>query len=247
MRRFARLEQLIGTERTAVLTGSHVAVIGLGAVGSYAVEALARSAVGRLTLVDFDVVSPSNLNRQLFALESTIGMAKTEVARRRVLDINPQCRVQVRHVFVDGGNVRDELSCRPDVIIDAIDVVASKVDLLREAVSMNLAVISSMGAAARLDPSAVMVADLSRTRVCPLARIIRKKLQRFGVRTGIRCVFSTESAQNRLPVPDEDWEPSDTGRSRAPIGSICHMPAIFGLRAAAEAVSHILGMNPAET
>jgi len=243
--RFARTKQLLGREGFERLARARVAVFGLGAVGSYAVEALARAGVGHLRLVDFDEVNASNINRQLYALSSTVGRPKVDVARERVLDINPECVVDARRVFVDGTTLPGLLEGPLDAVVDAIDSVAPKIHLLREAFTRGLFVVSSMGAATRLDPSAVTVVDISQTRVCPLARFIRKRLHRFGIAQGVRCVFSPEPPRNKLPAVEEDVEvtPQTRGRKRRPIGSISYVTGVFGLYAAGEVIRHVLGMG----
>ncbi len=247
MMRFARTMQLIGEEGLERLQGATVAVFGLGAVGSYVVEALARAGVGNLVLFDHDSVSRSNINRQLFALESTVGRPKAEVAQARVLDINPACKVEARMVFVDGENVSGLLEPRFDVVVDAIDGVNSKVNLIVAAREMGLAVVASMGAAAKLDPSKVKAADISKSFMCPLAQIIRKRLRRRGVTSGVRCVFSTECAQNKNePVIEEMPEQGVSGRPRTPIGSISYLTGIFGLFVASEVVRIVLDGAPAD-
>jgi len=242
MMRFARTMQLIGEEGLARLQGGTVAVFGLGAVGSYVVEALARAGVGSLVLFDHDTVGLSNINRQLFALHSTVGRHKADVARERVLDINPDCRVEARVQFVDGDNVTGLMEPRFDVVVDAIDGVNSKVNLIVAAREADLPVVVSMGAAAKLDPSKILAADISKSFMCPLAQIIRKRLRRRGVTTGVRCVFSTEAALNKnAPVIDEGLEQGVSGRPRAPIGSISYLTGMFGLYVASEVVRVLLG------
>ena len=242
MMRFARTMQLIGEEGLARLRGATVAVFGLGAVGSYVVEALARAGVGSLVLFDHDVVSASNINRQLFALHSTVGRPKAEVARARVLDINPDCAVEARIQFVDGENVAGLMEERFDVVVDAIDGVNSKVNLIVAAREKGLEVVASMGAAAKLDPSRIRAADISKSFMCPLAQIIRKRLRRRGVTSGVRCVFSTEAALNKNePVIEEAPEQGVSGRPRAPIGSISYLTGMFGLYVASEVVREVLG------
>lgn len=240
MMRFARTMQLIGEDGLATLQQASVAVFGLGAVGSYVTEALARAGVGRLVLFDHDTVSRSNINRQLLALESTVGRFKAEAARDRVLDINPSCRVEAHVQFVDADNVAGLLDPDWDVVVDAIDGVNSKVNLIVAARERELPVVASMGAAAKLDPSKILAADISKSYMCPLAQIIRKRLRRRGVTTGVRCVFSTEAAQNtNEPVLEEAPEQGRSGRPRQPIGSISYLTGMFGLYVAAEVI-HIL-------
>ncbi|MBZ4685796.1 MAG: UBA/THIF-type binding protein [Desulfomicrobiaceae bacterium] len=234
---FARTLQLIGPSAMERLTRARVAVVGLGAVGSYATEALARAGIGELHLFDHDVVGESNRNRQLFALASTLGQPKAEVARRRVLDINPHCRVVARQEFVAPQEVARLLDPTWDALVDAIDGVNAKVHLIAAAVHAGIPVVSSMGAAAKVDPSQITTADLARTRVCPLAQVLRKRLRRLGIASGVRCVFSLEPPQNtNPPLLGETAEQGVCGRPREPLGSISYLTGIFGLMAAAEVI-----------
>lgn len=237
MSRFIRTELLLGEPAMATLRDATVVVCGLGAVGSYATEALARAGVGALRLVDFDTVQASNLNRQLYALDSTLGRPKTEVAAERVADINPECRLEPMKTFIDQVTLPDVLHGNPDVVIDAIDSLGPKVSLLRYAVEHGHAVISSMGAATRTDPFAIRVDDIANTVNCPLARLLRKRLRRQGVHAGIRCIYSTEPARRTRAAA----EAKERGRPRAPLGSLSFMTGMFGLIAAREAVAALLG------
>ena len=241
MRWFARTEQLLGAEALAQLTQARVAVFGLGGVGSFAVEALARAGVGSLRLVDYDGTSATNINRQLLALHSTLGQPKVALAAARVLDINPECRVDPRQVFINAETVRGLLEPDVDVVVDAIDSLSSKVLLLEACVARGLPVISSMGAGGRMDGAQVQCGDLDQTRICPLARVLRQRLHRLGIRTGIRCVYSTEPARNTLPHdPGDVGEHHGAGRRRTPIGTISYLPALFGLRVAQEVLDLLL-------
>lgn len=244
---FERTALLLGTERIEKIHNAHVTVCGLGGVGSYAVEALARAGVGHLTLVDFDGVSPSNINRQLFALESTLGMPKTEVARKRVLDIHPSCDLTVINTFIDEHSNPVILSRKTDVLIDAIDSLSAKVHLIANAYEKKIHVVSSMGAGGRLDANAITTCDLSETHTCPLARFVRIRLHRRNIFTGVRCVFSTEPPVMKKIAPDHSDDDSETlkqsEKKQPVIGSISYMPAIFGLKAAFEAISHISNAN----
>ncbi len=231
MERFRRIEQLLGAPALARLRRSRVAVFGLGAVGSYAVEALARAGIGALRLVDCDVIRPSNFNRQLYALESTLRRSKADVARERVLDINPHCAVDARNVFVDQSNVQALLAGGWEAVVDAIDSLTPKVTLLAAAVQAGLPVVSSMGAATRRHPQHIRLADISATRHCPLARFVRKKLRQRGVTSGVWCVYSEESAW-RPPLHaalDAEMETFDRGRPRRVLGSLPFITGMFGL------------------
>lgn len=242
---FARTEQLLGPVAVKRLAQSTVAVFGLGAVGSFAVEALARCGIGSLCLIDFDRVDPSNINRQLYALHSTVGMEKVRVARDRILDINPSCRVAVRSSFVNADSIGTLLDPDTDIVVDAIDGLNAKVNLIVAARDMGLTVVSSMGAAGRIDMSKIMVDDISRTRVCPLARVVRRRLHRRGLFDGVHCVYSVEKPMNSRLFRAEDLsdplrqpvsqpaeaaaEKADHGRERPPIGSVPFVTGAFGL------------------
>lgn len=228
------------------LRDAHVTVAGLGGVGSYAAEALTRAGVGNLRLIDADVISESNINRQLFALASTVGQLKVDLAAARLTDINPDCTIETMKDFINEATTDAVLAPRPDVLIDAIDTLSPKVGLLQRAVDLGIpCVISSMGAANKTDATAVRVADLSNTRHCRLAKIIRKRLRRRGIHTGITCVYSEEKTGRieLLGEPPDFEEPSRTcdGQERPPLGSTPWLPAIFGLTAAAEAVRFLTG------
>ncbi len=243
MHRFIRTELLLGPDAMARLRRARVVVAGLGAVGSYAVEGLARAGVGALRLVDFDTVHASNINRQLYALESTLGRLKVDVAASRVRDINPDCAVEALPLFVGADTVERVLDGAPDVVIDAIDSLSPKVQLLAAAARARLFTISSMGAATRTDPLALRVGDLAETEHCPLARLIRKRLRKFGVTGGIRCVYSIEPARRHAETActgaAEEAEAMPRGRTRRPLGSLSVLTGMFGLVAAREAICRI--------
>lgn len=238
MDQFSRTKQLLGDDAMQKIQSAKVAVFGLGAVGSFAVEALARTGVGQLCLIDFDKVDASNINRQLFALNSTIGREKALLAQDRVKDINPACRVTIHNAFINADSLPDLLEPDMDVVVDAIDGLNSKVNLLVAAMQMGLHVVSSMGAGGRTDPSQIRTGDISETQVCPLARVVRRRLRRRGVQEGIRTVYSIEPPLNKQPYNEEDAVDAleDHGRSRPPIGTITWVPGIFGLNLACEAV-----------
>jgi tRNA A37 threonylcarbamoyladenosine dehydratase len=235
--RFARIELMLGTDACERLRQSSVTVIGLGAVGTYALEGLARAGIGRLRLVDFDKIAPSNINRQLHALESTIGRLKCEVAAERVLDINPSCEVEAVEGFLDEKTVWNLIGENPDLIIDAIDSLNPKAELLSSARSRNLPIISCLGAALRTDPKFIRIAPLEEVHNCPLGRAVRKLLRNRGTPLDIPCVFSEEQLPNPLPIakPSERLgeEPYlKRGRDRNTLGSLPTITGVFGLTAA---------------
>jgi len=243
-KRFARTELLLGQNAMEKLRRATVAVVGLGAVGSYATEGLARAGIGNLRLVDFDEIRETNINRQLYALDSTIGKPKVEIARNRVLDINPSCRVECLPLFVDKTTVGTILEKPLDIVIDAIDSLGPKVELIAATREAGIEIISAMGAATRTDFSMIRVSDISKTKICPLARLVRKRLRQRNVESGVSCIYSTEP-----PDPMEDHEETgpeltekdflERGRIRKPLGSLSCLTGIFGLIAAREAIMKI--------
>ena len=228
---FARSDALYGERAGEAFASARVAVCGAGAVGSFALEALARLGVGEFLVCDFDSVEESNINRQIVALRSTIGRKKAEVARERILDINPGAKVEIFSKFIDGANCADILKWRPDVLVDAIDSADSKCALLLSCCRAGIPAVSSMGAARRLNPEKIRTADLFDTRVCPLAARVRRELRKSGIERGIMCVFSEE---NPLPL----WE--DGIEKTKIMGSSPVVTGIFGLVLAGLAADRIL-------
>lgn len=231
---FFRTEMLLGKEAMERLRKARVAVFGLGGVGGYTVEALARGGVGALTLVDNDRISVSNLNRQILATHSTVGLMKTEAARRRVLDINSECTVRVCDVFYT-RETADRFDFREyDYIVDAIDTVTGKLQLVERAYAAGTPIISCMGTGNKLDASAFQVADISKTAMCPLARVMRKELGKRGIRH-LKVVYSQEEAM----VP-KGWEEeaAQLGKRQIP-GSVSFVPGAAGLILAGEVIKDI--------
>jgi len=241
MDQFARTEQLLGSQAMEKIKNATVAVFGLGAVGSFVTEALARTGVGNLRLIDFDVVDATNINRQLFALNSTIGRGKATLAHERVKDINPKCNVELHSSFINAQSLEDLLSKDLDVVVDAIDGLNSKINLIVGARRLNLSVVSSMGAGGRMDISMIKTGDISETCVCPLARVVRQRLHRRGLYKGVRAVYSIEKPLNKQPYKSEDAVDAlpDHGRARPPIGTITWVPGVFGLTIAGEVIEII--------
>ncbi len=233
---FDRIRTLLGEEAVQRLSRAHAAVVGLGAVGSYAAEALARSGVGRLTLVDCDTVHPSNLNRQLFALHSTLGRPKAQLAGARVQDINPGCRVAALPVFVHADTMETVLDGPPDVVVDAIDSLTPKVLLLAETLRRGIPLVSSMGASLRTDPGAVRTGSFWEIRGCPLAFQVRRRLRRMNATADFTCVYSVEPVSTRPQEQDTFFR----GRPRGRLGSLPTLPGIFGLTAAHAALALLL-------
>ncbi len=231
---FFRTEMLLGTAAVERLQNARVAVFGLGGVGGYAVEALARSGIGQLTLVDNDVISVSNLNRQILAVHSTVGMQKTEAAKRRVLDINPDCIVRTCNVFYT-PETADLFDFREyDYIVDAIDTVTGKLQLVERANAVGTPIISCMGTGNKLDASAFQVADISKTSMCPLARVMRKELGKRGIRH-LKVVYSQEEA---IAPQGREAEAAALGKRQIP-GSTSFVPGAAGLILAGEVIKDI--------
>lgn len=226
---FLRTQMLLGEDAMAALHHSHVAVFGLGGVGSYAVEALARSGVGELTLIDDDAVSPTNLNRQLEALHSTIGQRKTDAVAARCRDINPGILLHPICARYDAEHREMFFSARYDYIIDAIDTVSSKLDLIQTALARDIPILSALGTGNKTDPSQLRIDDISKTFNCSLARVMRKELRARGI-THLRVVFSPE-----LPASPEALEAPPPGRRSVP-ASLAWVPGCAGLMMAGEVI-----------
>lgn len=231
MRQFCRTEMLIGSQAVERLLNKHVAVFGLGGVGSYAAEALVRAGVGRITLVDDDVIAESNLNRQLYALHSTLGKAKTDVAKSRILDINPDCDVNALKLRFDGSTAQNFDFALFDYVVDAIDTVTSKLLLVELCNRVNTPIISCMGTGNKLDAAAFEVADISQTSVCPLAKVMRRELKKRGIER-LKVVYSKEQ-----PITPEQFE--QTSKRQTP-ASISYVPSVAGLILAGEVIKDLI-------
>jgi len=240
--RFRRMEMMLGAEGLARLRAARVTVVGLGAVGSYATEALARSGVGHLRLIDPDIVRESNINRQLYALTSTLGRPKIEVAAARVRDINPDCAVEAIRTFVHVETLDEVLGGDPDVVLDAIDAFTPKLELIAAALERGAPLISSMGAALRSDASRVRVGMLAETVGCPLARKLRSGLRKRGLEPCLPCVYSDEVVDRARVFPPEELtaDELDRGRRRRALGSLPTLTGIFGLTLANEAIKRLV-------
>ncbi|WP_163336311.1 ThiF family adenylyltransferase [Desulfopila sp. IMCC35008] len=242
--RFSRTRRILGQDRFEKLCNSRVTVVGLGAVGGYVVEGLARAGIGNLRLVDFDTIQPTNINRQIFALESTLGSLKAASARNRVLDINPACHVEDLPLFAATETLDEIFTPRPDLLIDAIDALNPKVQLLAEAYRRQIPTLSSMGAALRTDPARIRLGDIFDSTNCPLAKHVRKRLRRQEIGRGITCVYSTEKVNFDYTEPNEEVKIgetpfSDRGRERNVLGSLPTLTGIFGLTLANEAIHRL--------
>ncbi|MBO5457352.1 MAG: tRNA threonylcarbamoyladenosine dehydratase [Clostridia bacterium] len=228
---FSRTAILLGEENLEKLKRARVAVFGVGGVGGYVVEALARSGVGVLDLIDKDTVSESNINRQIIALHSTVGRYKTEVAAERARDINPDICVRVYNTFYLPETAAQFDFSRYDYVVDAIDTVSGKIAIVEEAKKANVPVIAAMGAGNKLDPTKFEVADISKTSVCPLARVMRRELKKRGIEH-LKVVYSKEEP---LPSPVVDEE---SGKSVP--GSVAFVPSVVGLILAGEVVKDLI-------
>lgn len=249
MQRFLRIGRLIGEQALQTLADSRVVVIGMGAVGSYALEVLARSGVGFLRVVDFDTVGITNINRQLLATESTLGKKKVLLAKERIEDINPEAVVEPLDLFAHEETLDTIFAGNIDVVIDAIDSLTPKLAVLEGAYRRNLPIISSMGAALRTDPSLISTGDLMDTYGCPLAKQVRTKLRRRGIDRGILTVFSSEPVRYTYREPEDEVHADfneqilDRGRTRKVLGSLPSITGMFGLRVGHEALQILLKQN----
>ena len=230
-----RTQLLVGPEGLERLFESSVAVIGLGGVGAYAAEMLCRAGVGHLILLDSDVVSESNKNRQLIALDSTIGKPKSAVLAERLKDINPDVRLTLINCYLEEGSIQQLLGeHKVDFLVDAIDTLAPKIALIKYCVESGIPHVSSMGAGAKFDATAVRLADLSKSYNCPLAYILRKKLRKVGISKGFKVVFSEELPRREAIVAVEERN------KKSNVGTISYLPAVFGCVCAQAAVEHLL-------
>ena len=231
---FLRTRMLLGTEALERLQKARVAVFGIGGVGGYTVEALARSGVGQLDLIDSDTVSVSNINRQILATHSTVGLPKVEAAKRRVLDINPDCLVRTHQVFYTPETADRFDFAQYDYIVDAIDTVTGKLQLVERAAAAGTPILCCMGTGNKLDASAFEVSDISKTSMCPLARIMRKELGKRGIKH-LKVVYSKEEA---LTPTGWEEEAAALGKRQIP-GSVAFVPGAAGLILAGEVIRDI--------
>jgi tRNA A37 threonylcarbamoyladenosine dehydratase len=222
-----RTELLLDEEKLKKLKNSSVLVVGLGGVGSWAAEMICRAGIGSMTIVDGDNVHPTNRNRQLPALKSTEGMAKAEVMGQRLLDINPEIRLTVIQEYIKDDRMIEILSKSYDYVVDAIDTLSPKIFLIFHSLQRKLPLVSSMGAGGKFDPSSVNISDISETTDCSLARILRKRLHRLGVREGFTAVYSTEMVDKGKIVATNGEQ-----NKASIVGTISYMPAAFGIACA---------------
>lgn len=231
-----RTELLLGRDKLEILKRANVLIVGIGGVGAYAAEMVARAGVCSVTIVDADTVSVTNINRQLVALTSTVGVAKTSVLADRLRDINPQINLTVVAQFIKDDKAEELLDSRHfDVVVDAIDTLTPKVNLILAALKRNIPLVSSMGAGAKTDPTKIEIADIGRTHHCPLAHMLRKRLHKYGVRSGFWAVFSAE-----IPRAGS-MELCEEQNKKSNVGTISYMPAVFGCAAASVVIRVLLG------
>lgn len=243
LHQFSRNELAIGKEGLAKMKGSTVAVLGIGGVGSFAAEALARSGVGRLLLVDKDNIDITNINRQVIALLSTVGQPKADLMKERIKDINPDCEVIALKMFYTEETYEQFFSYGLDFVIDASDTIIYKIHLMKECLQRKIPMISSMGAANKLDPTRFQIADISKTHTDPLAKVIRARLRKEGIYKGIPVVFSDESPivirEDVLKEVGNDQ--SEIRKAQMPPSSNAFVPSVAGLIAASYVVRELLG------
>lgn len=258
LHRFSRTELLIGTNGISTLADSHVTICGIGGVGSYAAEALGRAGVGHITLVDFDDICLTNVNRQIQALSSTVGKSKVEVMSARLRDINPKAEITAVKAFFSADNADQLLTPRPDYVLDAIDHFTAKTALIKVCRQKGIPVISSMGAANKLDPTKIEVSDISATKNCRMARSMRKILKTAGITTGVQVVYSTELHRELDPAsaggcgadcicPNKSEQTFRCEHRRVILGSMSYIPSIFGLTMAGVVINELLSPNQSES
>jgi tRNA A37 threonylcarbamoyladenosine dehydratase len=251
LHRFSRTESLVGLSGLDRLRGSRVMICGIGGVGSYAAEALGRAGVGQITLVDFDDICLTNVNRQIHALSSTVGQPKVEAMAARLRDINPDADIVPVKAFFSRDSAEELLTPRPDYVLDAIDHFTAKSALITVCREHGIPVISSMGAANKLDPTKVHVADIADTRNCRMARSMRKILRKAGIEHGVAVVYSTEEHRELDPAnsvacglecicPNRGDQVFSCENRRVILGSISYIPSIFGLTMAGVVVNRLL-------
>lgn len=242
LHQFSRNELAFGEEGLELLKGTTVAVLGIGGVGSFSAEALARSGVGRLILVDKDVIDITNVNRQLPALLSTVGQPKADLMKERIADINPECEVIALKMFYTEETYEEFFSYGLDYVVDASDTISFKIHLMKECLNREIPIISSMGAANKMDPTRFTIADISKTHTDPIAKVIRTRLRKEGIKKGIPVIFSDESPivireDVRKVVGKEDAE---IRKAKMPPASNAFVPSVAGLIAASWVVRDIL-------
>ncbi len=230
-----RTELLLGSEKLRKVTDAHVLVVGVGGVGAYAAEMLARAGVGRMTLADADEVNPTNINRQLVALHSTIGKKKVEVLADRLRDINPEIELTIVADYIKDEKTYELLdAAHYDYVVDAIDTLSPKAALIAAALERGIPLVSSMGAGAKTDPTQLEIKDISKSHHCPLAHMLRKRLHRMGIRSGFEAVFSPEPIREGATIRCEEQN------KKSNTGTISYMPALFGIGCASVVIRGLI-------
>ena len=231
-----RTELLLGSEKLDKLRSANILVVGVGGVGAYAAEMIARAGVGRMTIADADNVSPSNINRQLVALHSTVGRPKCEILAERLRDINPAIELRVVNRFIKDDQT-DELldSDNFDFVVDAIDTLSPKLALIKGALDRSIPLVSSMGAGAKTDPTLMEIKDIAKTHHCPLAHMLRKRLHKIGIKRGFWAVFSPEPVREGAMILCEEQN------KKSNVGTISYIPALFGIGCASVVIRSLVG------
>ena len=230
-----RTNLLLGSEKCEMLRNARVLVVGLGGVGAYAAEMIARAGVGQMTVADADVVSESNINRQLIALHSTVGRSKASLVAERLRDINPEIELDVVEKYIKDEETYTLLDSAPfDYVVDAIDTLSPKLALILASLDRKIPIVSSMGAGAKTDPTKMEIADISKTHHCPLAHMLRKRLHKAGVRKGFKAVFSPEPAREGAIIECEERN------KKSNVGTISYLPALFGIGCASVVIRDLI-------
>ena len=237
---FSRTELLLGSDALEKLAKSKVAVFGIGGVGGYVVEALVRSGIGAVDLIDNDTVSVSNLNRQIIATRKSVGQYKTDVMKERIMDINPECKVEVHRCFYLPEN-KDEFDfSQYSYVVDAVDTVTAKIQLVIQADEVGVPIISSMGAGNKLNPADFEITDIYKTSVCPLAKVMRRELKKRNIKH-LKVVYSKEEPITPMENTQAEQAEADTGsKRRATPGSVAFVPSVVGLLIASEVIKDLI-------
>ena len=231
-----RTELLLGSEKLDILRGAHVLVVGVGGVGAYAAEMIVRAGVGSITIADADKVSPTNINRQLVALHSTVGREKCDILAERLKDINPELNIVIVNRFIKDSETDALLdSAKFDYVVDAIDTLSPKLALIKGALDRGIPLVSSMGAGAKTDPTLMEIKDIAKTHHCPLAHMLRKRLHKIGIKRGFWAVFSPEPVREGAMILCEEQN------KKSNVGTISYIPALFGIGCASVVVRDLVG------
>ena len=231
-----RTELLLGSDKLQLLRQANVLVVGVGGVGAYAAEMIVRSGIGRMTIADADSVSPSNINRQLVALHSTVGRQKCDILAERLKDINPELKLTVVNRFIKDSETDALLdSDKFDYVVDAIDTLSPKLALIHGALERGIPLVSSMGAGAKTDPTLMEIKDIAKTHHCPLAHMLRKRLHKIGIRRGFKAVFSPEPVREGAMILCEEQN------KKSNVGTISYIPAMFGIGCASVVIRGLIG------